>query len=145
MSIPNLALVETVDSVKLANTLNKELVKLERKEPLPILVQVLTGGEDSKFGVQPSELPAMVTHIQTDCPLLKFSGLMSMGLLHDIEGFKAMAALKQELMEQSGLTEETFQLSMGTSADYEEAVLAGATQVRLGTTIFGARDYPAKK
>ena len=51
MSIPNLALVETVDSVKLANTLNKELVKLERKEPLPILVQVLTGGEDSKFGV----------------------------------------------------------------------------------------------
>ena len=86
-----------------------------------------------------------MTHIQTDCPLLKFSGLMSMGLLHDVEGFKAMAALKQELMEQSGLTEETFQLSMGTSADYEEAVLAGATQVRLGTTIFGARDYPAKK
>ena len=43
------------------------------------------------------------------------------------------------------MTEETFQLSMGTSADYEEAVQAGATEVRLGTTIFGAREYPAKK
>ena len=108
-------------------------------------MQVLTGGEDSKFGVAPADLPAIMSHIQTDCPALKFSGLMSMGLLHDIEGFKAMASLKQELLEQSGLTEDTFHLSMGTSADYEEAVRHGATAVRLGTTIFGARDYPAKK
>ena len=70
---------------------------------------------------------------------------MSMGLLHDIEGFKMMNALKNDLLEISGLTEETFLLSMGTSADYEEAVLAGSTEVRLGTTIFGAREYPANK
>ena len=97
--MPNLALLETVDSVKLANTLNKELLKLEREKPLPILVQVHTGDEDTKFGVPPAELSAVLSHIQGDCPQLKFSGLMSMGRLHDLEGFKAMAALKKELLE----------------------------------------------
>ena len=145
VSIPNLALVETVDTEKLANTLNKELAKIERAQPLPVLVQVHSGGEASKYGAQPDEVPALVNHIQAACPQLKFSGLMSMGLLHDIEGFKTMAALKNDLLDASGLTEETFHLSMGTSADYEEAVMHGATEVRLGTTIFGAREYPDKK
>ena len=145
MQVPNLALVETVDSEKLATRLNKELLKIKRPQPLPVLVQVHSGGEASKFGVEPEEVPTLVGHIQTDCPQLKFSGLMSMGLLNDIEGFKMMATLRKDLLEMSGLTEETFVLSMGTSNDYEAALLAGATEVRLGTTIFGAREYPAKK
>ena len=145
VQVPNLALIETVDSAKLATKLNTELLKIERAQPLPVLVQVHSGGEASKFGVEPAEVPTLVGHIQADCPQLKFSGLMSMGLLHDVEGFKMMAALKKDLLEKSGLTEETFLLSMGTSADYEEALLAGATEVRLGTTIFGAREYPGQK
>ena len=145
VQVPNLALVETVDSAKLATKLNTELLKISRAQPLPVLVQVHSGGEASKFGVEPEDVPTLVGHIQADCPQLKFSGLFSMGLLHDIEGFKMMAALKKDLMETSGLTEETFLLSMGTSGDYEEAILGGATEVRLGTTIFGAREYPAQK
>ena len=56
-----------------------------------------------------------------------------------------MASMRMDLLEMSGLTEENFVLSMGTSADYEEAILQGATEVRLGTTIFGAREYKKKE
>lgn len=76
--------------------------------------------------------------------MLHFAGLMSMGALHDIEGFKTMAALRESLVNED-LTRDKFILSMGTSADYEDAIREGATEVRLGTTIFGARNYPAKK
>ena len=53
--------------------------------------------------------------------------------------------MKNEYLELSGLTKDSFVLSMGTSADYEEAILEGSTEVRLGTTIFGARDYKKKE
>lgn len=58
-----------------------------------------------------------MNYIRADCPLLRFSGLMSMGALHDIEGFKTMAALRDSLITDD-LTNEKFVLSMGTSADY---------------------------
>ena len=138
-------MIETLDSEKLATKLNKEIEKLERTTPIQVLVQVHTGGEASKHGVEPEEVPSLINHIKKDCPLLQFSGLMSMGLLHDIEGFKTMASMKKEYLELSGLTEDSFVLSMGTSADYEEAILEGSTEVRLGTTIFGARDYKKKE
>ena len=95
--------------------------------------------------MEPEEVPTLINHIKNDCPKLQFTGLMSMGLLHDIEGFKTMASMRMDLLEMSGLTEENFVLSMGTSADYEEAILQGATEVRLGTTIFGAREYKKKE
>lgn len=68
---------------------------------------------------------------------------MAMGALNDIEGFKAMASLRDSLINEE-LKREDFILSMGTSADFEAAIKEGATEVRLGTTIFGARNYPAK-
>ena len=55
-----------------------------------------------------------------ECPLLRFRGLMTMGRLHDIEGFRAMQRLRTEL--QTALGPEEFVLSMGTSDDFEEAV-----------------------
>ena len=69
---------------------------------------------------------------------------MSMGMLCDVEGFRKMYKLKQDLVNDE-LKEEDFILSMGTSQDFEMAIQEGATEVRLGTTIFGARDYGAKK
>jgi uncharacterized pyridoxal phosphate-containing UPF0001 family protein len=80
-------MVETVDSIKLADLLNKECLRIER-QPLNVLVQVLTGDEDSKFGVQPDNVPQLVDHINTQCPSLAFRGLMGMGKIGDIEGFK---------------------------------------------------------
>ena len=57
-------MIETIDSIKLADKINKELVKAKREDPLDILVQVLTGGEVTKFGVDPSEVENMVQHIR---------------------------------------------------------------------------------
>jgi uncharacterized pyridoxal phosphate-containing UPF0001 family protein len=59
-----------------------------------------------------------------------------------------MYQLKQEILKDFptlGLTPDTFILSMGTSADFEDAIVHGANEVRVGTILFGQRDYPAKK
>ena len=65
---------------------------------------------------------------------------MSMGKLHDIEGFRSMYDLKQSISSHLNVQGE-LTLSMGTSLDYEDAVMEGSTEVRVGTTIFGERDY----
>jgi len=143
ITVPNLVLFETVDSEKLAGKLNKELTKLGRTSPLSVLVQVNTSGETTKAGVTTEQVPSLVSYIRTDCPMLRFNGLMAMGALNDVEGFRAMATLKTSLVTED-LTTDNFILSMGTSVDYELAIQEGASEVRLGSTIFGARNYPAK-
>ena len=140
-SVPNLALFETVGPVKLATKLNKEWSNCERPNPLHVLVQVNTSEEASKGGVSQTEVPELVNFIRTDCPVLKFSGLMAMGAVGDLEGFQVMKALRDTLVTDN-LPAEQFILSMGTSGDFEPAIQNGATEVRLGSTIFGARNYP---
>ena len=141
---PNLALFETVDSAKLASKLNKELALVNRTAgPLPVLIQVNTSQEGTKSGVDSAEVPALVSHIRTACPLLRFNGLMAMGAIGDIQGFETMAALRDILVGED-LSAGDFILSMGTSGDYEAAIQHGATEVRLGTTIFGARNYAGR-
>jgi uncharacterized pyridoxal phosphate-containing UPF0001 family protein len=83
-----------VDCTKFAEKLNKEVEKLI-PEPLPetfrqpVLVQVYSGDEDTKHGVKPdSELMDLIGFILTKCPRLEFKGIMSMGKLHDIDGFQ---------------------------------------------------------
>ena len=66
-----------------------------------------------------------------------------MGKLNDLEGFKAMKELADRVQQQRAL--DSLVLSMGTSMDYEMAITEGATEVRLGSTIFGERNYAAKK
>jgi len=66
--------------------LDKELVKIDKQ--LNILVQVSTGGEDTKAGVEPNEVADLVGFIRLNCPRLRFMGLMSMGKIGDREGFK---------------------------------------------------------
>ena len=56
----------------------------------PVLVQVYSGDEDTKHGVDKASLSDLVTYIVKDCPHLEFRGLMSMGKLHDIEGFRVL-------------------------------------------------------
>ena len=68
---------------------------------------------------------------------------MAMGAIGDLEGFRQMATLRDSLVSEE-LPREQFVLSMGTSGDYEPAIQNGSNEVRLGTTIFGARNYPAR-
>lgn len=144
MQCLNLGMIETVDSLKLANTLNKDCGNIpERKEmpPLDILIQVLAENtEDSKFGVTPDESLELIKHIQQECPFLNFRGLMSMGEIGNVSEFRLINALKLRIESEFNLKD--LMVSMGTSQDYELAIQeGGSNQVRLGTTIFGARNY----
>ena len=111
-----------------------ELSRRRQGEPLEVLVQVWSG-EQTKSGVSPEEAPALVEQVRA-LPGLRLTGLMAMPpLSEDPERvrphFRALRALAEKL----GLA----QLSMGTTADFEVAIEEGATLVRVGTAIFGAR------
>jgi uncharacterized pyridoxal phosphate-containing UPF0001 family protein len=72
-------MVHSVDSLKLAQSLNKHASKL-RKQPLKILVQLNTSGEESKGGIEPKDCINVVAEILKNCPALEFCGLMTIGL-----------------------------------------------------------------
>jgi len=69
---------------------------------------------------------------------------MAMGKLNDRDGFISVRQMRDKIFERRGTNVEQFVLSMGTSLDFEMAIEEGATEVRLGSTIFGERNYPAK-
>ncbi|XP_052200659.1 uncharacterized protein LOC127807086 [Diospyros lotus] len=145
--VPNLAMVETVDDEKIANHLNRVVANIGRK-PLKILVQVNTSGEETKSGVHPSECLELVKHVTSACPNLEFCGLMTIGMpdyTSTPENFKALANCRSEVCKALGIAEEQCELSMGMSGDFELAVEMGSTNVRIGSTIFGAREYPKKQ
>jgi PLP dependent protein len=70
---------------------------------------------------------------------------MSMGEIGNVEEFRLVHQLKHKVIQEFGLPDDDFILSMGTSQDYELAIEEGSNEVRLGTTIFGARNYANKK
>ncbi|XP_022716133.1 pyridoxal phosphate homeostasis protein-like [Durio zibethinus] len=145
--VPNLAMVETVDDEKIANHLNRAVESLGRK-PLKVLVQVNTSGEESKSGVEPSGCVELAKHVSLSCPNLRFCGLMTIGMLDYTstpENFKTLANCRSEVCKALGIPEEQCELSMGMSGDFELAIEMGSTNVRVGSTIFGAREYPKKK
>jgi pyridoxal phosphate enzyme (YggS family) len=92
IEVPNLAVIETIDSQKLAQKVNSECDK--RKRDLGVFIQVLSSDEDTKNGIPLAEAPKLAEFIIKDCPNLKLKGLMSMGKLHDHEGFRQMYELK---------------------------------------------------
>lgn len=135
--VPNLALVHSVDRVKLANGLHRELIANDRQ--LNVLLQVNATDEEQKHGCLPGEVRALLDHIQADCSALKVCGLMAMGPLQGEARsvFDRVVALRDDLRQASGLTLDT--LSLGMSGDLEPAIAAGSTMVRVGTALFGAR------
>lgn len=140
--------VETVASVKLANKLNTAVQNLEggnTDQRLKVFVQVNTSGEESKSGVEPgSECIKLCQYIAKECPGLELRGLMTIGAIGDLSCFSTLRQCRDEVLAQlDGVAE--LELSMGMSGDFEEAILAGATNVRVGSTIFGERDYSNKK
>ncbi|WCJ20214.1 Pyridoxal phosphate homeostasis protein [Euphorbia peplus] len=144
--VPNLTMVETVDDEKIANHLDRAIGNLGRK-PLKVLIQVNTSGEESKSGVEPSGCVELAKHVQS-CANLEFSGLMTIGMLDYTstpENFKTLANCRTEVCKALCIPEEQCELSMGMSSDFELAIEMGSTNVRVGSTIFGAREYPKNK
>ncbi|KAK9268410.1 hypothetical protein L1049_000160 [Liquidambar formosana] len=146
-AVPNLAMVEGVDNEKLANHLDRVVSSIGRK-PLKVLVQVNTSGEASKSGVEPSGCVELAKHVQLGCPNLKFSGLMTIGMANYTstpENFRTLLNCRIETCKVLGIAEEQCELSMGMSGDFEQAIEMGSTNVRIGSTIFGPREYPKKQ
>lgn len=122
--------IQTVDRPKLAEAIAAELQRQKRQ--LQLFVQVNTGEETQKAGVGPKDAIAFVRQCREDFGLT-IAGLMCIPPV-DVGPEPHFALLKQ-LAADSGVAE----LSMGMSGDYEAAVRAGATYVRVGSAIFGAR------
>jgi pyridoxal phosphate enzyme (YggS family) len=127
--------VHTVDRLKLAERLSEQRPPFAA--PLNVLLQVNLGGEEQKAGVPPSEVAALAQTVAV-LPRLKLRGLMT---LPPRDGpperwFAELAALQSDLVGR-GLALDS--LSMGMSADFEAAIAAGATLIRVGTALFGAR------
>ena len=122
--------IETVDRPKLARALAREMAKQDRQ--LDCFIQVNTGEEEQKAGVWPEDADAFVALVRDELGL-KVRGLMCIPPVD--EDCSLHFALLRQIARRNGLSE----LSMGMSADYEVAIQFGATLVRVGTAIFGAR------
>jgi PLP dependent protein len=132
--------VHSVDRLKIAQRLAEQ--RPAHLPPLNVCLQVNVSGEASKAGVTPAEA-AETAHAIAALPQLRLRGLMSIPEpAETIDAQRVPHRQLRELFEQlraDGLELDT--LSMGMSSDLEAAVLEGATIVRVGTAIFGARDY----
>jgi PLP dependent protein len=138
------SLIHSVDREKLAHEINK--VSAAKSVIQDILLQIHLGDEESKHGFEMTEAPRVLANIQ-ECKNLRLRGLMALPPLTGDEKIsrKFFADLKTafEKWRAKEIAEENRvhfnQLSMGTSSDYEWAILEGATMVRVGTAIFGER------
>ncbi|OKA23108.1 YggS family pyridoxal phosphate enzyme [Pseudomonas versuta] len=129
--------VHSVDRLKIAQRLSEQ--RPADLEPLNICIQVNVSGEASKSGCTPQDLPALAAAINA-LPRLKLRGLMAIPepTENRAEQDAAFAAVR-DLQQSLNLGLDT--LSMGMSHDLESAIAQGATWVRIGTALFGARDY----
>jgi hypothetical protein len=127
---------DSVDSVRLAEAIDRRVP--EDAGPFPVLLECNVSGEESKYGIAPEELPAVLDAV---VPLdgLRLEGLMTMApFVDDAETvrplFAALRRLRDEARERTGLPLE--HLSMGMTQDFEVAIEEGATMVRVGSALF---------
>lgn len=107
-------------------------------------MQVNTSGEESKHGVEPADAPPLATHIASRCKNLRLAGLMTIGMpdySSKPENFACLSACREKVAEALGMKPEELELSMGMSGDFEQAIEMGSTNIRVGSTLFGARQY----
>jgi pyridoxal phosphate enzyme (YggS family) len=135
-------LIHAVDRLKLAQALESAAARLGKVQT--VLLQVNLAAEDTKSGAAPEALPELLT-AAAGLPHLEVTGLMTMPpWFADPEAarpfFRALRELRDRLRDINGLPLP--ELSMGMSGDYEVAVAEGATLVRVGTAVFGARPGP---
>ena len=131
------AWVHSVDRLKIAQRLSEQ--RPDGLPPLNICIQVNVSGEASKSGCAPADLPALANAISA-LPRLTLRGLMAIPEPTD-ERAEQDAAFAKVRELQEGLNMGLDTLSMGMSHDLESAIAQGATWVRIGTALFGARDY----
>ena len=140
-------MIESVHSLKLATEINRLCEKSGKV--MDILLEVNIGNEESKSGFSPDELEEKLVEI-SKLPFVKVKGLMTIPPICDnneksIQYFEKMSKLFIDIRAKIKDNIDMVYLSMGMSGDFEEAIRSGANIVRIGTSLFGQRDYSKTK
>ncbi|MDK9709643.1 MAG: YggS family pyridoxal phosphate-dependent enzyme [Acidaminobacter sp.] len=139
--IDKVALIHSVDSLKLAQEISRQAIKIGKV--MPVLIQVNPAEEETKFGLSSSEVELLVREAAL-LPGIKIQGLMTIAPFVEDEGllrqvFSEMRQIFDHLKEVSIQGVEMKYLSMGMTHDFEIAIEEGATMVRIGSGLFGER------
>jgi pyridoxal phosphate enzyme (YggS family) len=135
--------IDSVDDFAIAQRLERARAEADDSDKLRVLIEVRVAPEETKSGVEISQLAALAEKF-AELPRLELAGLMCIPpFLEDAEGvrryFRRLRELREDLTKKLGLGLPV--LSMGMSHDFEVAIEEGATEVRVGTAIFGVREY----
>ncbi|ANF52694.1 YggS family pyridoxal phosphate enzyme [Chryseobacterium glaciei] len=133
--------IQSVDSEKLLAEINKEVGKHNRK--IKVLLQVKIAAEDTKFGLEITEAKDLFEkYINGDFPNIEITGLMGMATFtDDLEQVKKEFLILKKVFNELNQLKKLETLSMGMSDDFPTAIECGANSVRVGSAIFGRRDY----
>jgi len=133
--------IQSVDSEKLLAEINKEAGKHERK--IKVLLQVKIAAEDTKFGLEITEAEDLFKkYINGDFPNIEITGLMGMATFtDDLDQVKKEFLILKKVFDELNQLKKLETLSMGMSDDFPTAIECGANSVRVGSAIFGRRDY----
>ncbi|MCH7338243.1 YggS family pyridoxal phosphate-dependent enzyme [Acinetobacter higginsii] len=133
--------VHGVDRLIIAERLSSQ--RIESQKTLNVCLQVNIDGQDSKDGCRPTEVAELVQQI-SQLPNIRLRGLMVIPAPENHAAFADAKVLFDQVKSQHAQPQDWDTLSMGMSADLEAAIAAGSTMVRVGTALFGARDYSEK-
>lgn len=145
--IDKVSMIHSVDSLRLAQEINKRAQ--QHNLTMDILIQVNSAEEESKFGIKTEETGQMIQDILDTCENIRIRGLMCIAPFEENPGdARVYFAEVKKLYDEYGKMEHPhldFQyLSMGMSGDFHVAIEEGSNLIRVGTSIFGARDYSKK-
>lgn len=145
--IDKVCMIHSLDSVRLAEAVSAEAQKHDIV--MPVLVEVNVAGESTKSGIRPEEAEAFIREISV-LPNIHVEGLMTIAPYTENPEenrpiFQKLYKLCVDIRQKNLDNVSMCNLSMGMTGDYEVAIEEGATMVRIGTGIFGARDYQQSK
>ena len=145
--IDKVCMIHSVDSLHLAREIDKRAA--QHGVSMDILIQVNSAMEESKFGITTGETGQMINDILEQCPNVRIRGLMCIAPYEDDpENARVYFAEVKKLYDEYGKIKhpnlDFKYLSMGMSNDFEVAIEEGSNLIRVGTSIFGARDYSKK-
>jgi len=134
LAVSNFDVIHSLDSIKLAEKIEDACTSLKKRQKA--LIEVNVSGEESKYGVPPQEVRALVGCIRDSCPSVEVLGLMTVApFFSDPEMTRPVFAELKRLSDENGLRE----LSMGMTADWRVALEEGSTMLRIGRGVFGGK------
>jgi pyridoxal phosphate enzyme (YggS family) len=141
--VDNVSLIHSVDSISLLQEIDRQALKINRV--VDCLIQVNVSGEASKFGIDPAEIDSMMISLE-GLDKINVTGFMTMAPYYDDpektrDSFKRLSFLYRSCQEKAYPRTHLKYLSMGMSNDYEIAVQEGSNMVRIGSALFGERNY----